>query len=80
MEDKIRFRSDGHEIEGRLEKSDLQKGVVITHPHPLYGGDMHNNVVKAIARVYRQHGYISLRFNFRFDRKILSRMECRRAI
>jgi uncharacterized protein len=79
MEDKIRFRSDEHEIEGRLEKSDLQKGVVITHPHPLYGGDMHNNVVKAIARVYRQHGYTSLRFNFRIDRKILSRMECRRA-
>ena len=65
MEDKIRFLSDGHEIEGRLEKSSLQKGVVITHPHPLYGGDMHNNVVKALTRVYRQNGYTSLRFNFR---------------
>ena len=32
MEDKISFPSDGHEIEGRLEKSSLQKGVVITHP------------------------------------------------
>ena len=80
MEDKIRFLSDGHEIEGRLEKSSLQKGVVITHPHPLYGGDMHNNVVKALTRVYRQNGYASLRFNFRFDRKILSRMEYRSAI
>jgi alpha/beta superfamily hydrolase len=49
MEDKITFLSDGHEIEGRLEKSSLQKGVVITHPHPLYGGDMHNNVVKALS-------------------------------
>jgi alpha/beta superfamily hydrolase len=65
MEEKIRFLSNGHEIEGRLEKSSLQKGVVITHPHPLYGGDMHNNVVAAIARVYRQHGYTTLRFNFR---------------
>ena len=65
MEGKIRFLSDGHEIEGRLEKNSLQKGVVITHPHPLYGGDMHNNVVKAIARVYRQNGDTSLRFNFR---------------
>jgi alpha/beta superfamily hydrolase len=65
MEDKFGFRSDGHEIEGRLEKSSLQKGVVITHPHPLYGGDMHNKVVKAIARVYRQNGYTALRFNFR---------------
>ena len=65
MEEKISFLSDGYEIEGRLEKSSLQKGVVITHPHPLYGGDMHNNVVAAIARVYRQKGYTSLRFNFR---------------
>jgi len=65
MEDKIKFLSDGHEIEGRLEKNSLQKGVVVTHPHPLYGGDMHNNVVNALSRVYRQNGYTSLRFNFR---------------
>jgi alpha/beta superfamily hydrolase len=65
MEAKIKFLSDGHEIEGRLEKSGLQKGVVITHPHPLYGGDMHNNVVNAVARVYQKNGYTTLRFNFR---------------
>ena len=65
MEEKISFLSDGYEIEGLLEKSSLQKGVVITHPHPLYGGDMHNNVVVAMARVYRQKGYTTLRFNFR---------------
>lgn len=65
MEEKIRFLSDGYEIEGRLEKSSLRKGVVITHPHPLYGGDMHNNVVAAIARVYREKGCTALRFNFR---------------
>ncbi|MGD2014866.1 MAG: alpha/beta hydrolase [Desulfobacterales bacterium] len=65
MEAKIKFLSDGHELEGRLEKSALQKGVVITHPHPLYGGNMDNNVVDAIGRVYRQNGYTSLRFNFR---------------
>ena len=65
MEAKIKFLSDGHELEGRLEKSALQKGVVITHPHPLYGGNMNNNVVEAIGRVYRQSGYTTLRFNFR---------------
>jgi alpha/beta superfamily hydrolase len=65
MEEKISFISDGYEIEGILEKSSLQKGVVITHPHPLYGGDMHNNVVAAIAQVYRQKGYATMRFNFR---------------
>ena len=70
MEDKIRFLSDGHEIEGRLEKSNLQKGVVITHPHPLYGGDMHNIVVIALTQVYHQNGYTSLRFNFLFDQTV----------
>ena len=65
MEAKIKFLSDGHELEGRLEKRGLQKGVVITHPHPLYGGNMDNNVVEAIDRVYRQNGYTTLRFNFR---------------
>ena len=65
MVEKIRFLSDGHEIEGRLEKNSRQKGVVITHPHPLYGGDMFNNVVATIARVYQQKNYTTLRFNFR---------------
>ena len=65
MEDEIRFLSDGCDLEGRLEKNSLQKGVVITHPHPLYGGNMHNNVVEAIGRAYRRIGYTSLRFNFR---------------
>ena len=65
MEEKIRFLSGKYEIEGRLEKSSRQKGAVVTHPHPLYGGDMHNNVVAAIIRVYQQKGYTTLRFNFR---------------
>ena len=65
MVEKIKFLSDGYQIEGRLEKGSRQKGAVITHPHPLYGGDMFNNVVAAISKVYRQNGYTTLRFNFR---------------
>ena len=41
------------------------KGVVITHPHPLYGGTMNNPVVETVQSAYRQHGYATLRFNFR---------------
>ena len=52
-------------IEGRLAREDPEKGVVITHPHPLYGGDMDNPVVKAIAKAFQQNGYTTLRFNFR---------------
>jgi len=38
---------------------------VICHPHPLYGGTMDNKVVSTLARVYRELGITSLRFNFR---------------
>ncbi|MDQ5988136.1 MAG: hypothetical protein CSYNP_03892 [Syntrophus sp. SKADARSKE-3] len=38
---------------------------VITHPHPLYGGDMHNNVVLAARDMALERGLSSLRFNFR---------------
>ena len=38
---------------------------MITHPHPLYGGDMHNPVVTAMMQVYQTHDYTTLRFNFR---------------
>ncbi len=38
---------------------------VITHPHPLYGGDMDNNVVWTAARAFQARGWTTLRFNFR---------------
>ena len=38
---------------------------VITHPHPLMGGDMHNNVVATAARAAVASGFSSWRFNFR---------------
>ncbi len=65
MEKKIDFISDNNRLEGLLSLGSIGKGVVITHPHPLYGGDMHNSVVESIARVYRRRGCTTLRFNFR---------------
>ena len=38
---------------------------VITHPHPLYGGDMHNNVVMAARDAAIKAGFSTFRFNFR---------------
>jgi len=35
------------------------------HPHPLYGGSMHNNVVLALVRAALAGGLSALRFNFR---------------
>jgi hypothetical protein len=65
MEEKVAFLSDGHRIEGLLKKDSMPKALLITHPHPLYGGDMHNNVVVTVTRVYQKAGYTTLRFNFR---------------
>lgn len=40
-------------------------GVVLCHPHPLYGGDMDNNVIVALAEGLARRGMATLRFNFR---------------
>lgn len=38
---------------------------VICHPHPLYGGSLHNKVVHYLSRTCNELGIPSLRFNFR---------------
>ena len=42
-----------------------QAGVVVAHPHPLYGGTMAQPVVYRVAQACRERGFASLRFNFR---------------
>ncbi len=43
----------------------ITRAAVICHPHPLYGGTMHNKVVFRLARAARRTGAAVLRFNFR---------------
>ncbi|MCH8980866.1 alpha/beta hydrolase [candidate division KSB1 bacterium] len=50
---------DGKSPEGKFP------GVVICHPHPLFGGNMDNNVVLALAFELVEQGFAVLRFNFR---------------
>ncbi len=38
---------------------------VVCHPHPLFGGTMHNKVVFRVAKVLHGRGVPVLRFNFR---------------
>ncbi len=64
-EEHIIINSGNLKIEGLSENLSGDKGVVVTHPHPLYGGDMYNNVVEEVVQAYREKEYSTLRFNFR---------------
>jgi alpha/beta superfamily hydrolase len=52
-------------LEALADMAPAQRAAVVTHPHPLYGGDMYNNVVAAVVAAYRQREFRTLRFNFR---------------
>ena len=47
------------------EDGEPRMAAVVCHPHPLYGGTMHNKVVYRLARGLRRSGIVVLRFNFR---------------
>jgi len=56
----------GVELEGRLGEIEQPRGgLVICHPHPLYGGDMDNPVVARVTEVASEADLTTLRFNFR---------------
>ena len=59
------FECGSQKLQGMLERASATKAVVLTHPHPLYGGDMDNPVVLAVRNAYRRKGFSTLRFNFR---------------
>jgi hypothetical protein len=56
---------------GRLEAllnagaEDATYAAVVCHPHPLYGGTLHNKVVFHTMKALNSFGYPVLRFNFR---------------
>jgi len=55
-------------IEGLLQESDgvaHETIALVCHPHPLYGGTLHNKVTHRIAATLFARGAAVLRFNFR---------------
>jgi alpha/beta superfamily hydrolase len=57
---------DGVTLEGRIGVAPgAPGGIVLCHPHPLYGGDMDNPVVIRCQEVCAALGLATLRFNFR---------------
>jgi len=63
----ISFTSEGLTLEGILHQpvSAPFPAAAVCHPHPLYGGDMNNNVVVAVCQALAEAGIASLRFNYR---------------
>ncbi len=61
---RVLIESD-YPLEGIVHENARAGGVVICHPHPLYGGSMFNNVVEAMEDGFGQKGVATLRFNFR---------------
>lgn len=62
------FSSGTLKLEGRLAipaRAEKVAGVVLCHPHPLYGGSMDNNVLFALSAALIGRGIASLCFNFR---------------
>jgi uncharacterized protein len=47
------------------ENASPPMAAVVCHPHPLFGGTMHNKVVYHAAQTLRRYGLAVLRFNFR---------------
>ena len=50
---------------GLLRPPSQRLVAVVCHPHPLFGGTMHNKVVYQAAKALHQRGIPVLRFNFR---------------
>ncbi len=58
--------ADGLRLDGDLTMAPAPRGgVVVCHPHPLYGGDRFNPVVTHLTRTLAEDGWAALRFDFR---------------
>jgi hypothetical protein len=52
-------------LEARMQEGPRPGTYVLCHPHPLYGGDMENNVVSSLGKLLNDLGWSVIRFNFR---------------
>jgi len=65
---KIIFKStDGLALTGEINraKGPISGTAILAHPHPLYGGNMYNNVIGTLWHHLPVKGFLTFRFNFR---------------
>src|ERR1017187_8417548 len=66
--EEIFFASHGLRLHGELvypENDSVLGAAIIAGPHPLLGGNMHNNVVRGICDELARRQMVTLRFNYR---------------
>jgi alpha/beta superfamily hydrolase len=66
--EEVFFPAGGHTLHGELAYPEAGAPVgaaVIAGPHPLLGGNMHNNVVRGLGDGLARRGLLTLRFNYR---------------
>jgi alpha/beta superfamily hydrolase len=65
----VAFKSKGLMLEGVLASPHgvvgSLPGVVVCHPHPLFGGNMDNALVLGLCQSLVREGFVTFRFNFR---------------
>jgi alpha/beta superfamily hydrolase len=64
----LRFASGPYRLHGELAypEAGMPSGAaVLAGPHPLLGGNMHNNVIRALAAGLAERGLLTLRFDYR---------------
>jgi uncharacterized protein len=75
----VQFTTGPYKLEGELaysippfdvsadedEAGGMRGGVVLAGSHPHLGGNMHNNVVRGLGDGLAEHGWATLRFNYR---------------
>jgi len=66
-QEELNFSVDGDSLNGILIRPSTtsNNAVLLLHPHPLYGGDKDNHVVKELEQLFLEMGFITMRFDFR---------------
>lgn len=68
FEEQLILRKDNRNVEGILSYPDeapCGRSAALFHPHPKLGGDIDNNIVKAVAECLVSKGFLVGRFNYR---------------
>lgn len=67
LEEGVRIGADAGELDGVLAypfAGRPTRAALIVGPHPMMGGRIENNVIRAVGRGLAEHGFLTLRFRF----------------